>query len=110
LKKLLDEAIENHLLIRLYVRPGDYVCQNTVLMSVWEEQDASTHKLDCLRESFALGDQRTENQNVLFLIEQLTEVIARALSSGINDPYTAITHKLATKHAACLSERSERAW
>ena len=112
LKKLLDEAIENHLLIRLHVRPGDYVCQKTVLMSVWEEQDASTHKFDSLRESFALGDQRTENQNVLFLIEQLTEVIARALSSGINDPYTAITcinwlRNMLLVYLNALSERGE---
>jgi len=43
-----------------------------------------------LRECFALGRERSEDQNMMFIVDQLCEVIARALSPGINDPFTAI--------------------
>jgi uncharacterized membrane protein len=40
---------------------------------------------------FARGNHRTATQNNLFLVDQLVEVIARALSPGINDPMSAMT-------------------
>ncbi len=43
-----------------------------------------------LRSCFALGDSQTETQNLLFVVDQLVEMIARALSPGVNDPFTAI--------------------
>ncbi|QIK40175.1 DUF2254 domain-containing protein [Pontivivens nitratireducens] len=43
-----------------------------------------------LRGCFALGRERSEDQNMMFMIDQLCEVIARALSPGINDPFTAM--------------------
>ncbi|SOH94585.1 Uncharacterized membrane protein [Monaibacterium marinum] len=43
-----------------------------------------------LRGCFALGRERSEDQNMMFIVEQLSEVIARALSPGINDPFTAM--------------------
>ena len=39
---------------------------------------------------FASGNSRTEHQNLLFIVDQLVEMIARALSPGVNDPFTAI--------------------
>ena len=46
---------------------------------------------DRCRSLFALGNERSHHQNVLFLIDELVEIAARAVSPGINDPYTAIT-------------------
>ncbi|MEO0771964.1 MAG: DUF2254 domain-containing protein [Pseudomonadota bacterium] len=47
-------------------------------------------QLSQLRACFALGAIKTEDQNLLFLAEQQVEMIARALSPGVNDPFTAI--------------------
>jgi len=38
----------------------------------------------------AMGQDRTAHQNILFLADELVEILARALSPGINDPFTAI--------------------
>ena len=40
---------------------------------------------------FALGSARTPYQDLQFLIDELVEIGLRALSPGINDPFTAIT-------------------
>ncbi|MCA9112870.1 MAG: DUF2254 domain-containing protein, partial [Planctomycetaceae bacterium] len=43
-----------------------------------------------LQDCIALGVARTPHQNLLFIVDQLVESAARALSPGVNDPYTAI--------------------
>jgi uncharacterized membrane protein len=43
-----------------------------------------------IQSAFILGKQRTHTQDVEYAIDQLVEVAVRALSTGINDPYTAI--------------------
>ena len=83
-------AEEQNLLISVHYRPGDFTTTHDCLMSVWTcSSDELPH--DSLRQCFATGQERTEHQNVLFLVEQLSEIIARSLSPGINDPYTAIS-------------------
>ena len=46
---------------------------------------------DAVRDCFALGSRRTPNQDIDFLFDELVEIALRALSPGINDPFTAIT-------------------
>ncbi|MGD9811980.1 MAG: DUF2254 domain-containing protein [Sphingobium sp.] len=46
---------------------------------------------DRVRRCFALGGMRTPVQDPEFLIDELVEIALRALSPGINDPFTAIT-------------------
>jgi uncharacterized membrane protein len=42
-----------------------------------------------LRGAFAIGSRRTALQDLRFLIDELVEIAARALSPGVNDPFTA---------------------
>ena len=44
-----------------------------------------------VRKCFTLGPSRTPEQDPQFLIDELVEIGLRALSPGINDPFTAIT-------------------
>jgi uncharacterized membrane protein len=44
----------------------------------------------CVNDSFILGPRQTPTQDVEFSIEQLVEIAVRALSPGINDPFTAV--------------------
>jgi uncharacterized membrane protein len=40
---------------------------------------------------FVIGKTKTSQQDLEFSIRQMVEIAARALSPGVNDPYTAIT-------------------
>ncbi len=51
----------------------------------------SEQTIHALKSCIAVGTHRTAHQNVLFLADELVEIIARALSPGINDPFTAVT-------------------
>jgi uncharacterized membrane protein len=42
-----------------------------------------------IADAISLGSRRTAIQDLEFLVDQLAEVAVRALSTGINDPYTA---------------------
>ncbi len=44
-----------------------------------------------IRESIILGSERTATQDPEFVMLQLVEIATRALSPGINDPFTAMT-------------------
>ena len=41
--------------------------------------------------AFGIGAKRTALQDLRFLIDELVEIAARALSPGVNDPFTAVT-------------------
>lgn len=75
--------------IHLAVRPGDFVHPDVVLLhsraTIGDEGAAR------LREAFAMGHNRTAAQDLEYLIDELVEIGLRALSPGINDPFTAIT-------------------
>jgi uncharacterized membrane protein len=88
---LMQIALEENLLIHLGYRPGDFITQNSVLVTVWpgnKVDDGLERKINAV---FILGPERTLEQDVEFAISQLAEISVRALSPGINDPFTAIT-------------------
>lgn len=91
LGRLTELADENELLVRVQYRPGDFITRGSVVFDIWSEKPLSGSVEDALLACFALGNERTAHQNVLFLADQLVEIIGRALSPGINDPFTAIT-------------------
>lgn len=73
----------------LTVRTGDFVHRGLPLMEV-KGCDPEVIE-DSVREDFSLGSVRTPEQDPQFLIDELVEIGLRALSPGINDPFTAIT-------------------
>ena len=82
-------ASDNDVIIEIVSSTGKFMTPDAPLLRIWGKQldDAAAKEL---RDCFALGESRTEHQNLLFLIDQLVEMVARALSPGINDPFTAI--------------------
>lgn len=87
----LDElANENDLHIELLFTSGSFVTEHSPAMNVWTQTDMSEDVENDIRFCFALGHIPTEQQNLLFIVQQLVEMIARALSPGVNDPYTAL--------------------
>ena len=88
--QLTKLAAENDWQIRLASSIGDYVTTRTPVFDVWSNEDVSDADASDIKECYAIGSGRTENQNPSFLAEQLVEMVARALSPGVNDPYTAM--------------------
>ncbi len=82
-------AEQGDLRVRLSYRPGDFVHEGSVVLYFWPEHAACEELETDLRSCFAVGVHRTAHQNLFFLVDQMVEVIARALSPGINDPFTA---------------------
>lgn len=77
--------------IRLRCRPGDFVAAGETLALIWAPDGATDRVRDQVRAAFAWGNARTPLQDVRFQINELVEIAARALSTGVNDPFTAIT-------------------
>lgn len=88
--QLMDIAARHDVLVALRVRPGGYVIDSTVLALVHPPERATEKVRDHVRGALIVGDARSPHQDAEFAVEQLTELAVRALSSGINDPYTAV--------------------
>ncbi len=87
----LDEiASLNSLYIEILRRPGAFVTNCDPVCAVWHKEDFSRETEARVQACFATGASPTVNQNIEFVADQLVEIIARALSPGVNDPYTAI--------------------
>jgi uncharacterized membrane protein len=88
---LLRIASENGFLIHLQNRPGEFVVEGSTLAKVMSVEHFNEDLAEQIVQSFTVGSQRTPVQDAEFAIHQLVEVALRALSPGINDPFTVIT-------------------
>lgn len=75
--------------LEVSVNPGDFVVNLMVTMNchikhLSKEDEKSLHN------GFTLGPKRTPIEDPEFAVHQLIEIALRALSPGINDPYSAI--------------------
>ena len=77
--------------IRLHQRVGTFVHCGVELAEVHGDDRAEAAVAEAIRDAHRVGRKRTPFHDVDFLVDELVEITARALSSGVNDPYTAIT-------------------
>ena len=77
--------------IEVMVRSGDHVLPGALLMVIYGRCDLSPSLAKLLRQYVVIGRNRTPIQDPEFAIGQIVEVALRALSPGINDPFTAIS-------------------
>ncbi|WP_394178318.1 DUF2254 domain-containing protein [Yoonia maritima] len=89
--RLSDLATDNGWIVEILAAPGVFVHAQIPMMRVWGPSDLSDEERSALRQCVALGESKTEDQNILFIVEQLVEIVGRAMSPGINDPFTAIS-------------------
>lgn len=77
--------------LHLCADTGDFLHPG-VPLAHWEDADGDDQLDDAeVCKCYALGGTRTPNQDLLFLIDELVEIGLRALSPGVNDPFTAIS-------------------
>lgn len=88
---LVGLATRHDLCLRLEIMPGEYVSRGDVLMKLVGQGTLSDELADQVRQSLVIGPQRTQSQDPAHGVYQLVEIALRALSPGINDPFTAIS-------------------
>lgn len=88
---LLAVSSDRDLVLKVLRRPGDFVIGGTHLVLAYPADRLDDHVSRRVRDAFILGSRRTDTQDAEFAVNQLVEVAVRALSPGINDPFTAVT-------------------
>jgi uncharacterized membrane protein len=88
--QLIGIATRTDSVIRLEHRPGHYLATGRPLAIVWPRGAAPEVAL-ALSKAHVTGPHRTLVQDPVFAIDQLVEIAIRALSSAVNDTFTALT-------------------
>ncbi len=89
-QEIFNKANEMDWFISLHFRPGDFLVKDLEIGTVHSHEKHEAKVLESLADNFIIGDVRTPQQDAEFSIHQMVEIAARALSPGVNDPYTAI--------------------
>lgn len=71
--------------------PGTFAVTGAPIALVHPRQACDESLVRAVNAAYALGRDRTEAQDVEFPVKQLVEVALRALSPGVNEPFTALT-------------------
>jgi len=95
---VMGVAEDEELTIRLLVRPGDFLYSGRKIAEVYFDNEYSGDDWDhfqkriCkkIQSSLILGSNRTHLQDIRYAFSELVDIAVRALSPGINDPFTAV--------------------
>jgi uncharacterized membrane protein len=88
--RLLALAVEAGLVIRVALRPSEFVLPGDILAAVTAPDTMGDDQLEEITRSFILGTEPALEQDATDPVHQLLEIAERALSTGINDPHTAL--------------------
>ncbi|QEG24667.1 DUF2254 domain-containing protein [Mariniblastus fucicola] len=103
LQAMEDETIMNlanqeSLTIRFLARPGDFLFNERPLVEIWRHEidpERSTEEFredisKSIQDSLIVGPERTHLQDIRHAFNELVDIAVRALSPGVNDPFTAV--------------------
>lgn len=88
---LMEQARRHDLVLRLQFQPGDFTHAGRTLVEAWPPDRCDDEASHAIRNAFAVSSRRSALQDLRFLIDELVEIASRALSPGVNDPFTAVT-------------------
>lgn len=89
-ESLTNQAVNNNARIKMLVQPGDYVFLGMVVAHIWQPAQIDSAGVPWPLHTITISQTRTPYQDIRYAIQQPIDITIRALSSGINDPYTAI--------------------
>ncbi|YCM43666.1 DUF2254 domain-containing protein [Verrucomicrobiaceae bacterium 227] len=92
-EKLIEIAAEYEAVLMTEAKAGQFISKGKAIIRVIagpSPDDAPTALIADIQNSFLTGSVRTSEQDFEYGIRQLVEVALRALSPGINDPFTAM--------------------
>ncbi len=88
--RLLKLTVKHDLVARIVLRPGDFVFEKAPLAQVWPKERVNENVLKEIRGTFDIQRQRTYEQDVGFVLQQLVLLTTRSLSPAINALGTAM--------------------
>ncbi|WP_439183831.1 DUF2254 domain-containing protein [Carboxylicivirga taeanensis] len=77
-------------LIELHFRPGDHLVEDIEIGKLYANDKLTKEQIESILRQFVIGKTKNAQQDLEFSIHQMVEIAVRALSPGVNDPYTAI--------------------
>ncbi|MCW5785810.1 MAG: DUF2254 domain-containing protein, partial [Nitrospirales bacterium] len=87
---LMEIAREQNLVIFLHYRPGHFITKEASFAKILALGPMADFVSHSINKQMICGTHRTHEQDIEFSVLQLVEVAVRALSPGINDPFTCI--------------------
>lgn len=96
-ESLVSLACEAEGAIELLCKPGDFVTRDKLLARIWlpeqteKTEDLTASYINSVNRVIIVGPRRTPRQDVGYAAHELVEMAVRALSPGINDPFTAMS-------------------
>jgi uncharacterized membrane protein len=107
-RRLVEAAREPDLVINVPHHAGQFVSKGATIAEVFSDgapvEDEGLD--DEIVGAFSVGSDRVAGRDIEFFIDQLVEIAVRALSPGINDPFTAMA--CIDQLGASLRQLSER--
>ncbi|MFD1336622.1 DUF2254 domain-containing protein [Oceanobacillus iheyensis] len=94
-KYLINWASKNKMVLEANFQVGDYVPKGMPVFYYWSFNDKVVNEAE--HDQFLMiGNERTNLQDIEFSMDKLVEIAVKALSTGLNDPNTAINciHRL----------------
>ena len=95
-----------NLLVCVKNRPGKFIIKGSYLARLLPGERVDRELTQLINDAFIVGKERTEYQDAEFPINQLVKIALRAISPGINDPFTAI--RCIDRFSAGLSRIAQR--
>ncbi len=90
-KSAIDDFAKKHrVTLKVMQNSGTFIARGLPLLQIYGQDSMSDQDCNQLRDAFLLGPQRTSEQDIEYSITQLVAIAVRALSPGINDPFTAL--------------------
>jgi len=89
--EVMELAVKHDLVLEIAKHPGEFVAHGAPVLRAWPGSRVDERLGKRLEGIFVVGSRKTPQQDLAFVFEQLVEVAVRALSPGVNDPYTAVS-------------------
>ena len=93
-QRMLEQARAQDAVVALSPRMGDSVVAGTPLAHVWSRSGAPLRDLEELARAVTgavdVSHERTPEEDPAYSLRKIVDIAGRALSSGINDPTTAV--------------------
>lgn len=86
---LTELARTQDMLVVMHIRAGHFILRGTNHLEVRSRGPVSEECLEAIGQSIIVGAGRTPTQDIEYSLRQLVEIAVRALSPGLNDPFTA---------------------
>lgn len=86
---LVRQAERRDMFVVFRRRAGDFVAARDVVATLHAHAPPDDEARDAIRSAWVVGTYRSREQDVIYGVDRLVEVAARALSPGMNDVFTA---------------------